>query len=125
MPSTITQYRPSKSSFIYIFYFYDLNSDIPDHITDDLNQISNPSGIPIITPPFSHLSHQNPHSSSNNKKDDDHLFLHPSCLANDNYRRIHDTYPIPSNNGTNIQPQIASVCIIYPQLLLKENKFCF
>jgi hypothetical protein len=115
VPTTVSQYRPSKffsslqKNFRSTFYFH---SDISDHMTDDLNQITNPIGIPIITPPFSHLSHQHQHSSSNNKRDDDHLFLHPSCIA-DNHRRIQDTYAVSSsNNGSNIQHQMSSVCII-------------
>jgi hypothetical protein len=80
-------------------------------MTDDLNQISNPSGVPMVIPPFSHLSHQNQQSSSNNKKDDDHLFLHPSCIG-DNHRRIQDISTISSNNGNYFQQQTPSVCII-------------
>jgi hypothetical protein len=70
-------------------------------MTEDINQISNNSGIPIITPPFSHLTHQNQHLISNNKRDDDHLFLHPSCIP--------DTYITLANNGNNNQQQTPSV----------------
>jgi hypothetical protein len=84
-------------------------------MSDDLNQISNPNGIPIITPPFSHISHQTQHSNITNKKDDDHLFLHPSCMG-DNHRRIPDTYSTTSNNGNNFQQQTSSVCIIFNSL---------
>jgi hypothetical protein len=77
-------------------------------MTEDINQISNNSGIPIITPPFSHLTHQNQHLISNNKRDDDHLFLHPSCIP-DSHRRIHDTYITLANNGNNNQQQTPSV----------------
>ncbi|CAF3938847.1 unnamed protein product [Adineta steineri] len=92
VPPNMTQYRPN----------------IPDHITDDLSQLTNPIGVSLINPPFSHLSHQNPYSNSNNnKKDDDHLFLHPSCIG-DNHRRVQDTYTMPSNNSNNIQQQMSS-----------------
>ncbi len=78
---------------------------------DDLIQIPNPNSGLIITPPFSHLSHQIHPLNSNIKKDDDHLFLHPSCMG-DNHRRLQDTYTSSSNNGNNFQHQISSVCII-------------
>jgi len=77
-----------------------------------MNQLSHTSGVSIITPPFSHLSHQNPHSMNTIKKDDDHVFLHPSCMG-DHHRRMQDTYPISSNNSNNIQQQTASVRIIH------------
>ena len=80
-------------------------------MNDDMNQISHSGGGPIITPPFSHLSHQNQHSLNSMKKEDDHLFLHPSCMG-DHHRRIQDPYPLASNNGSNIQQQTASVCTI-------------
>jgi hypothetical protein len=106
--------------FIYIYYI-SVDIDIPDHMIDDLNQIANPNSVPIITPPFSHLTHQNQHSSSTTKKDDDHLFLHPSCMG-DNHRRIQDPYPISSNNSNNIQQQqTLSVCIIY-HLIINKTK---
>jgi hypothetical protein len=108
--ATIPQYRPSKYFYIHLFILF-FHSDIADHMHDDLNQISIPSGASIIAPPFSHFPHQNQHSSSNIKKDDDHLFLHPSCMG-DNHRRIQDTYILSSNNGSNFQQQISSVCII-------------
>lgn len=113
IPTAMPPYRPSKSYFsfdIYFLLYNNFNTDIPDHMTDDINQISHPSGVPIITPPFSHLSHQNQHSINTIKKDDDHVFLHPSCMG-DHHRRIQDTY---SNNGNNSQ-QTASVCIIDDQ----------
>ena len=76
---------------------------------DDLNPPINNSGVPIVTPPFSHLSHQNSHLNSNiNKKDDDRLFLHPSCI-NDNQRRMQEATVAPANNGNIIQQQMSSV----------------
>ena len=76
---------------------------------DDLNPMLNNTGVPIVTPPFTHLSHQNPHLNSNiNKKDDDRLFLHPSCI-NDNQRRMQETTVVPSNNGNAVQQQMSNV----------------
>lgn len=105
------------NDFLFIYFSHLLiyfHTDIPDHMSDDLNQISNPSGMSIITPPFSHLSHSHPHQHpiNINKKDDDHLFLHPSCMG-DNHRRMQDTYLMPSNNSNNIHQHTPSVCIIY------------
>ena len=96
------------------------DSDMPDHMIDDLNQIPNPNSISIVAPPFSHISYHNPHSSSNIKKDDDHLFLHPSCIG-DNHRRIPDIYTsTSSNNGNYFQQQISNVCII-KLIIFKTN----
>ncbi|CAF3511851.1 unnamed protein product [Rotaria sp. Silwood1] len=82
-------------------------SNIPDHTTDDSNSIQNPNSVPIIATSFSHLSYQNQHISSSNKKDEDHLFLHPSCIG-DNNRRTQDTYTTLPNSGNNNQQQTSS-----------------
>ncbi|CAF0860549.1 unnamed protein product [Rotaria sordida] len=79
-------------------------SNIPDHITDDPNSIQNPNNVPITASSFSHLSYQSQHISSSNKKDEDHLFLHPSCIGDHN-RRTQDIYTTLSNNGNNNQQQ--------------------
>ncbi|CAF1554201.1 unnamed protein product, partial [Adineta ricciae] len=82
--------------------------NLPDHMSDDLNPVINNSSVPIVTPPFSHLSHQNSHLNNNiNKKDDDRLFLHPSCI-NDNQRRMQEATVVPANNGNTIQQQMSS-----------------
>ncbi len=77
-------------------------------MSDDLNQLPNLSGGSVIIPPFSHISHQPQHLPGITKKDDEHLFLHPSCLG-DNHRRIQDPYPLPPNNGNNLHQQTPSV----------------
>ena len=96
----------------YVFIFRNFSTDIPDHMAEDMNQISHPSGVPLVTPPFSHLTHQNQHPMNTMKKEDDHIFLHPSIMG-DPQRRMQDTYLNMSNNGNNTQQQqTASVCII-------------
>ncbi|UJR28969.1 hypothetical protein I4U23_010187 [Adineta vaga] len=108
-PQTRTNYSPSDKGLEDMDEKYtriptQYRPNLSDHMTDDTNSIMNASGIPLVTSQFSHLPHLN---SNINKKDDDRLFLHPSCI-NDNHRRGQETYVIPTNNGNTIQQQMSS-----------------
>lgn len=107
-------------------------------MSDDIKQITHPNAVPLATPPFSHLlhqnqhgisgntkkeddhgflhpSHQNQHPTSNNvKKEDNHVFLHPSCMT-DHQRRIQDTQSLTTNNGIRIQP---TASVRFPSVLI-------
>ena len=80
-----------------------------------------------MTSSFSHSSYQNQHSCSNNKKDESHLFLHPSRLG-DSYRQIQDAFPTSANNAAtatnnnNQQQQGPCVCIILSIIFKIKNK---
>ena len=98
--------------------YHDLNISV--HMTDDPNPIQNPSNVSVMATPYP-LFVPNPPSNGNNKKDDSHIFLYPSCI-DDSHRRVQDTCTISSNNVNNNLQLANSVRVFSKRLYCNENK---
>lgn len=96
---------------------------MPDHMVEDPNSIQNPNAMSLMSSTFTHIPYPNQSINNTIKKDEDHLFLHPSCI-NDNIRRPQDMSTMISNNSNNNHQQTGSVCIIL-SIIMKFRTILF